>query len=179
MKCQLMGIKEGSDGGSIIAVKLPSNWSAEYAALESTPVEVDIKKWRQSRSRDANRYIWTLIDQLAEKLERSKIEIYREAIKGIGGVSETYCVRDKAVQTLVDGWSRSGIGWFADKEPSTLLPGFTNVVLYKGSSVYDTKQMSALIDHVIQDCKSVGIETLPPHEIEAMEAAWEARQCER
>ena len=39
------------------------------------------------------------------------------------------------------------------------------MVLYYGSSVYDTKQMSALIDHIVQDCKALGIETKTPAEI--------------
>ena len=171
MKCKLMGITQGAYGGSIVAIQMPGNWGDEYAELKDAPVSVEIKKWRNNRSKDANRFVWALIDQLAERLNRSKIEVYREAIRDIGGVSESYCVRDRAVQTLVDGWCH-GIGWFADTEPSTLLPGFTNVTLYKGSSAYDSKQMHALIDHVVQDCKAVGIDTIPPHEIEAIEAAW-------
>ena len=157
---------------SIVMIRLPGDWGAEYESLKESPVEVEIKKWHAPRSMTANRYVWVLIDKLAEKIGRSKIEIYREAIKGIGGVSETYCVRNRAVQTLVDGWCH-GIGWFADTEPSAVLPGFTNVVLYTGSSAYDSKQMHALIDHIVQDCKAVGIETMTPAEIAALEAQWQ------
>lgn len=176
MKCQLMDIAPGPDGHeSIVSLSVPGDWSEEYAELCDGPVSVEIKKWRRSRSKDANRYLWELIDQLAAKLNRSKIEVYREAIRDIGGVSYSYLVRDRAVQPLIEGWSHNGVGWFAEHEPSKLMPGFENVVLYMGSSVYDSKQMSSLIDHVVQDCKAVGIVTLPPHEIEAMEMAWGGR----
>ena len=130
-----------------------------------------MKRWRERRSLDANAYCWTLIDKLAAARGLTKAEIYREAIRGIGGVSETVCVTDKAVDRLVEGWSHNGLGWFAETMPSKI-PGCTNVILHYGSSTYDTKQMSALIDHIVQDCKAVGIETKTPHELESMLNDW-------
>ena len=135
---------------------------------------VEIKPVRPRRSLDANAYLWVLLDKLAEKLNASKLDVYREAIRGIGGVSETICVRDVAAEKLIEGWRHNGAGGFAETMPSKL-PKCVNVVLYYGSSVYDSKQMSALIDHIIQDCKAVGIETLPPDKIAAMNAAWEEK----
>lgn len=132
--------------------------------------DVEIKAKRPRRSLDTNAYAWVLIDKLAAKLNRSKLEIYREAIRGIGGVSDTVCIRDIAVQNLIDGWEHNGAGWFAETAPSKL-PGCVNVTLYYGSSTYDSKQMSALIDHVVQDCKAVGIETMTPEQIAALNAA--------
>lgn len=132
--------------------------------------DVEIKPKRPRRSIDANGYMWVLIDKLAAKLGRTKVEVYREAIRGIGGVSETVCVRDVAVDKLIEGWRHNGLGWFADKVPSKL-PGCTNVILYYGSSEYDSKQMASLIDHIVQDCRSVGIETMTPEQIAALDAA--------
>ena len=135
--------------------------------LHEVDVDVTAKKWRRKRSLDANNYAWKLIDLLAEKLGRTKVEVYREAIRNIGGVSETVCVVEKAVDKLVKGWRRNGLGWIADIEPSKL-PGCKNVRLFYGSSSYDSKQMSSLIDCLIQDCKAVGIETMTPQEIKAL-----------
>ena len=135
---------------------------------------VEIKPIRPRRSLDANAYLWVLLDKLAEKMNASKLDIYREAIRGIGGVSETVCVREVAAEKLIEGWQHNGAGWFAETMPSKI-GGCVNVVLYYGSSVYDTKQMSALIDHIIQDCKAVGIETLTPEKTAALNAAWEGR----
>lgn len=130
---------------------------------------VEIKPRRPRRSLDQNGYAWTLIDKLAAKLGRSKIEIYREAIRGIGGVSDTVCVQEIAVQNLIDGWEHNGLGWFAETFPSKI-KGCVNVTLYYGSSKYDSTQMSALIDHLVQDCKAVGgIETMTPQQIAALD----------
>jgi hypothetical protein len=49
--------------------------------------------------------------------------------------------------------------------------GCTNVILYYGSSTYNTAQMSLLIDHLVQDAKALGIETMTPQELEALKIA--------
>ena len=113
----------------------------------------------------------SLLDKLAAQRGISKLDAYREAIRGIGGVSDTICATEKAAPKLVENWSHNGIGWFAETMPSKI-DGCVNVILYYGSSTYDTKQMSSLIDHIVQDCKAVGIETKPPHELAALEQAW-------
>lgn len=129
--------------------------------LHESDVTADIKRWRPRKTRDQNAYAWKLIDMIAEKTGYSKRDVYREAIRGIGGVSDTCCVADKAVKQLVRGWEHHGLGWFAEATPSKL-KGCTNVILYYGSSTYDTKQMSALIDHLKQDAQSVGIDSMTP-----------------
>lgn len=157
------------DGRALLTVSGGAELADLYDTWQGKPVE--IKPQRPKRSLDANAYCWVLLDKLAAKLGRTKAEIYREAIRSIGGVSETVCVRDIAVDKLIEGWQHNGLGWFADTMPSKL-KGCTNVVLYYGSSTYDTKQMSALIDAIVQDCKAVGVETLTPEQIAALNAAW-------
>ena len=44
--------------------------------------------------------------------------------------------------------------------------------IFRGSSTYDTKEMSLLIDGTVSECKEQGIETLPPEELERMLAKW-------
>ena len=126
-----------------------------------------MKQHRNKRSLDANGYAWVLMDKIAARMHIDKVEVYREAIKNIGGVSETVCVQDKAVDRLRQGWEQNGIGWQTDTMPSKL-KGCTNVILYYGSSTYDTQQMSLLIDHIVQDAKALGIETMTPAELEAL-----------
>lgn len=134
---------------------------------------VTVKEQRKGRSLDANAYCWVLLDKLAEKLSIPKTEIYRRYIREIGGNSETVCVLEKAADKLCEGWEHNGIGWQAERIPSKI-EGCVNVVLYYGSSTYDTKQMSRLIDMVVQDCKSFGIETLTPQELDRMKDRWDA-----
>ena len=137
--------------------------------------DVTIKPHRERRSLDANAYCWVLIDKLAAAYRMTKEEVYREYIRHIGGNNSTVCVQDKAVEQLVSGWERNGLGWQAETYPSKIV-GCTNVILYYGSSTYDTEQMSRLIDMIIFDCKAQGIETLPPDKLTAMMEGWDAKR---
>ena len=133
--------------------------------------DVEIKEHREKRSLDANAYFWVLVDRLAEKTRISKTDIYRNYIREIGGNHEMVCVIDSAVDKLRRGWEHNGLGWQTDTMPSKI-PNCTNVILYYGSSTYNTRQMSHLIDMAVQDCQEQGIETLPPEKLAGMMEEW-------
>lgn len=171
MKGRLLDLAFGRDGKQRVTVELDEDFREGWDALHDGEVAVEIKKYRKRRSLDANAYAWVLIDRLAEKLRMTKTDVYRELIRNIGGVSQTVCVQDKAVQDLISGWSHNGLGWFAETMPSKLA-GCTNVVLYYGSSSYDSSQMSALLDLLIDDCKAQGIETTTPEELAKYKEEW-------
>ena len=139
--------------------------------LNDKTLSIEVKPYRAKRSLDANAYFFVLADKLAAKLGTSKEEVYRNAVRDIGGVSEIVCVKNEAVERLCEGWSKNGIAWQTETFPSKI-DGCTNVILYYGSSTYTTDQMSRLIDHIVQDCKAVGIETMTPNAIAEMLSLW-------
>ena len=155
----LTGIQRLFGGEWSITLTTREDFSEQYESLKENPVSFEIKKASKKRSRDANALAWVLIDKLAEKTRISKTEVYRSAIKEIGGVSEVVCIQDKAVERLCSGWQKNGLGWQTETVPSKI-PGCTNVILYYGSSTYDTAQMSRLLDLIIQECEQQGIPTL-------------------
>lgn len=135
------------------------------------PYELTVEKKKRKRSLDANAYCWVLIGKLAAKLHLTMSEIYQSAIKEIGDNFETVCVQNKAVDKLRDGWEHNGLGWLTVTLPSKI-PDCTCIQLYYGSSVYDTVQMSRLIDTIVTECKAQGIETMTPEELERLKEAW-------
>ena len=158
-----------ADGGLFLETTDPT---ARKLAYGFKPGEYELVKSKKRRSLDANAYAWTLIDKIAAAVRITKTEVYRNAIKDIGGVSDTVCVKDEAVEKLRAGWSKNGLGWQTDIMQSKI-PGCTNVVLYYGSSSYSTHQMSVLIDQLIEDAKALGIETMPQDRLEALLNDWE------
>lgn len=138
---------------------------------ECEKLSIEVKPFRQRRSLDANAYCWVLIDKLAERLGESKETIYRQYITNIGGNSEIVCVLNKAVERLCEGWRRNGLGWQTQTFESQIR-GCTNVILYYGSSVYDSAQMAKLLDLIVQDCKELGIPTETPDEIARLKSMW-------
>lgn len=145
--------------------------SVEKIRQSDKPHEIEIKEIKRKRSLDANAYFWVLCDKLAQKTRIPKVEIYREAIRNIGGNNSVICVRNFEVDKLRATWERNGLGWQTDTMPSKT-EGCTNVILYYGSSTYNTEQMSRLIDNIVQDCKEQGIETMTPAELTLLKEAW-------
>lgn len=141
----------------------------EYSHAEK--LSFKISKYREKRSLNANAYFWTLCGKLSEKIGIPKIEIYRDYIREIG-VYRTVEIDKKAVDTLITSWGLHGIGWIAERVDNSRTKDFVMVNLYYGSSTYNTKQMSRLIDNIVQDCKEQGIETLTPYELEVLKTEW-------
>ena len=133
--------------------------------------EYTLTRANKKRSLDANAYCFVLIDKLAAALGLTKTEIYRNAIKEIGGNSEVVLVKDEAVGEFCRSWESRGLGWQTDQMPSAY-PGMTTVVCYVGSSQYDSKQMSRLIDSLVQDAKALGIETENERKIQSLLESW-------
>ena len=102
-------------GKPVLALEVNEDKSTLQSMYEELRGEerlsIKIGKFAKKRSLYANAYAWVLIGRLAEKLNIPKTDIYRSAIKEIGGNSDTVCIQDKAVQSLRDGWERNGIGW--------------------------------------------------------------------
>lgn len=135
---------------------------------EDKEYEISVDKVKQHRSNDANRYFWELVGKLSEKINVSPEDIYRTYIKDIGGNYEVIPIRDDVVETWKKNWKVKGIGWQCDVIGESKLRGYTNVICYYGSSTYDSRQMSRLIDLCVQDCKTQGIETARPDELALM-----------
>lgn len=130
--------------------------------------ELSIGKVKAKRSNDANRYFWELVGQLSAKINVSPEDIYRTYIKDVGGNYEIVPIREDAVDTWIQAWRSKGIGWQCDIIGESKLRGYTNVICYYGSSTYNTKQFSRLINLCIDDCKANGIEVMTESEMALM-----------
>ena len=144
-------------------------------ALSFQEGEYRIEKAKKKRSLEANAYFWVLVAKIAAVTGIPRSEIYRHAIKEIGGNSTIICVSEKAADDFCREWERKGEGWQTERFISKF-PGYINVELYFGSSTYDTATMSRLIDNAVQDAKALGIETLPPEKIVALMEAWDGKK---
>lgn len=127
-------------------------------------LDVDIKEHREKRSADANAYMWKLLEKMSEKLPESKDELYDKMLIEYG-VFETVSVRKEAAEAFIRQWKgpvkRLGSGVVNGRE-------FEHLRVCFGSSGYDTKQMSRLLEGIIRECNDLGIETKTPAEIADM-----------
>ena len=171
MKGKIKDFLKTAGGDYIITLVTRAECADEIEPLREEEVEFSIKKYRKRRSLNANAYAWVLIDKIAQKTRLTPEEVYREAIRHIAGVSEYLCMRKSAADTFCKAWSRKGIGWLTKTETSKI-DGCVTVKVWYGSSTYDTEQMSALIDNLVQDAKALGITTETPDEIARIKSLW-------
>lgn len=163
------------DSGGVwlcLRVTAPAAAKEFCGTMQPKLYDADLKVHREKRSLDANAYAWVLMGRLSAKLNIPTAEVYRQYIREIGDNFEIVPIRDDAKGTWIKNWQSRGIGWICDDLGHGKIDGYNNIVCYFGSSAYDTKQMSCLIELIVQDCKAQGIETLPTDKLDAMKLDW-------
>ena len=124
-------------------------------------------KHRNKRSLDANAYCWVILQKIAEVLHQDKWNVYLEML-GKYGVFTHIIVKPNVVDKVKEEWRT------VKELGEVSVNGMTGIQLqcYFGSSTYNTKDMSVLIDGIVYEAKELGIETLPPDELERMKIEW-------
>ncbi len=134
---------------------------------------LEIREHHGKRSLDANAYAWVLINEIAGVMGLDPEQVYRDAVTKTGGNIEYLPVREDALKKWDRIWSSKGLGWQTEVlGPCKNLPGYVTVACYYGSHVFDAKQMSNLIENLVQDAKALGIDTRPPQERQQLVERW-------
>jgi len=134
-------------------------------------LSVDIKQHRQKRSLDSNSYCWILCQKIAEVIHSTKELVYKKVIKDVGQF-ELMPIKNEAVERWQKVWNSKGMGWFSEVLEDSKLVGYKKIISYYGSSCYDNREMSILINELVTQCKELNIETMAPAEIERMNNIW-------
>lgn len=137
-----------------------------YEALKDIEqLDIEIKVHREKRSLNANAYCWKLITEIANVNRTSKDEVYIEMLKRYGQSDFVSVLSEIDVACYFKYYEVAGQSKLNGKD-------FTHYKVFKGSSEYDTKEMSILIDGVISECKELGIETMTPNELKKLKESW-------
>nr|DAL39907.1 MAG TPA_asm: NinB protein [Caudoviricetes sp.] len=136
---------------------------------------IELKKWRQKRSLDANSYCWVLCDKIAKELCKdgtivTKEDVYKDAILQIGSF-EPFIVQEKTYMNFKRIWEKQGLGFLVQEVSKK--DKCIKVNCYYGSSTYNTKEMSLLIECIVELAKTLNIETKPQSEIDSLLKEWD------
>ena len=140
--------------------------------------EIHINLPQKRRSLDANAYFHVLIGKIADALTISKA-CAKNTMLGKYGQRE---IDESGYITLL---VRSDIPMMEREDVHTFPIGyteiydteFTNYAVIRGSHTYNSKEMNYLIEGTIADAKELGIETMPPQELERMLSLWKPRKA--
>ena len=137
---------------------------------------LELKEHRERRSLDANSFAWVLIGKIADALTAeaqgdnavSKDEVYLDMLKryGQGGVVK---VRNADAEKFCKAWK------YNEKHESLTDENAAYYRFWVGSSHFNKAEMSVLINGIVAECKSMGIDTATPDELERMLMAWDGR----
>lgn len=141
-------------------------------SLAGEQLAIDIDKYRKKRSLNANRYFWKLCNEIAKVIGSDKDTVYllqlkkygvwvdltiqREALEGFRRLTEFRVIED-----MTDGYKESDTAYIRG---------------YYGSSRYDTKEMSILLNGTISDAHDLGIKTWEQAEIDRLIAEWKGER---
>lgn len=169
-------VEPALSGGAIVTFEtVDLQYSPELLhKYEGKKISVEVKEKRGGRSLDANAYCWVLCDKIAQTkgLMATKTDVYKKAIKDYG-VTSIVAISQDAVPAFIRDWKTRGYGNDVDvmgkmKEH----PDHVWLRVYHGSSTYDTKEMSVLLDGIIADAKELDIDTMTPAEVEKLKSMW-------
>ena len=140
--------------------------------LKGKKLTVEIKQYREKRSLDANAYYWQLLTQLADALNISKPAAHNRMLRQYG---QLMIIDEQAVYTVLPDTEEAekainAAETYHLKPTSQVKQGkggkmYRTYMMLRGSSDYDTKEMSLLINGLVEECKEQGIETIPPDEL--------------
>lgn len=141
-------------------------------------LDIELKKYRKKRSLDANAYCWVICDLIAKDLSKdgtvvTKEAVYKDAILQIG-TFEPMIIEEKAYENFKRIWERQGLGFLIQEV--TKKDKCVKVHCYYGSSTYNSKEMSLLIQLLVDLAKTLGIETKTSEEIESLLESWDKNE---
>lgn len=124
---------------------------------KSLPVEVTFKAVRKARSTDANALMWHCISQIAYALNTTKWEVYLDMLR-------RYTVGRHVACNLsaVDAVMRTCRECERLEDVEVNGTKLAQLILYVGSSHFDTAEMSHFLDCIISEMKEMGLPTPTP-----------------
>lgn len=135
--------------------------------LKDELLSIDIKKYRKKRSLDANGLLWHCIGEIANALRTDKWEVYLMMLKRYGVY--TYGVfRENKIEHVKKMWRETEVVGEVDINGEKGV----QMLLYFGSSTYDTAEFSRLLDGVISEMKEIGLQPPTSGEMRRLLEEW-------
>lgn len=152
-------------GRQRLVIDLAEDFRPYFDAYKGKELSVEIKPFREKRSLDANALCWKLCEEIADVLRLSKNEVYIQMLKDYGQSDIVSALADVDVSYYFKYYEAAGTGTVNGKR-------FIHYKVFKGSSEYDRREMSILLDGIVREARQLDIPVWSRQEIEAIKEAW-------
>ena len=139
----------------------------EYEKLsKSDKIKISLEENIEKRGTNANSALWVLCNKIANVIGTTKEETYLHQLKKYG---QSFLV------PLTIGTDPKGYFKYYEYREKGEINGRTCdwYVVYKGSSEYNKREMSVLLEGTNNDCKELGVETIEEFKMKKLIEEWE------
>ena len=151
----------------------PEKISTYLWTLDKTK-KYELKEYKQKRSNDANAYFHLLVNKLARFYNISDEDMKIKMNLDYGTIARFEDGRIKGCKvpegTNIKEFYNYAKWYKTDEE------GNDCYMFYKQTHTLDSREMSQLINGVVQECQDVGIETRTPEEIKSLLESWKPNE---
>lgn len=145
----------------------PEDVTESIWKLDGKEVVLEIKRKTKKRSINANNFFWKLCSLIAAEIHSDKDCVYEIMLKRYGQYIDIECEPYTAPKVRELFRISEVIQDKYEQAEKIVVRG------YLGSHLYDTKEMSVLINGAVSECKEMGIDTWSKEEIDNLVAQWE------
>lgn len=141
-----------------------------FAQHADDELSITVKKYRKKRSLDANAMLWSCINKIAGATGQDSWDVYLMMLERYGQF--TYIkVREEAVGRIKSQWREcKEVGFEEFRDGSK----YIELLCYYGSSTYDSREFSILLDGVISSMKDLHLQIPATKDVQRSLEAWEA-----
>lgn len=140
----------------------------ELEKMQEQELRVKVVRYRKKRSLSANALFWHCVGEISKVLQMDKWDVYLRLLKDYGKFTYIVC-RPEMVDSIRTQWRESMVWNSVDVngEPAV------QMLCFFGSSSYNTKEMSVLIDGTIETMKELGLDTPMSQDVRAALERWD------
>lgn len=158
----------------VVSFEMIDGDAEAFEKLKDKDLDVEVKVHREHRSLDANKMLWACLGDMAKELQRDPWDLYLMMLKRYGQYT-TLFVRPEAIEMLRRQWreiDEVGDTTIVNEDGEAQRMVYLNC--FFGSSTYDSKEFSHLLDGVISEMKEIGLTPPPSSDLKRAIERWEA-----
>lgn len=167
MKGRIIDYSVGMNRKQRIILEIDSDFREGFEKLKTEELEIQIRKWRNKRSNDANAYFHVLVNEIALATGDADADVKRRLVVDYGTVArdtEGMVVGFKLPVNVDVDAIYPYTKWIKDVTENG--KKFSCYIVYKRSSEMDTKEMAHLIEGTIREAQLLNIDTDTPTKAE-------------
>lgn len=161
------------DGTQNITVTVNSDFRDIFDELNGKQLDIEIKQYREKRSRNANAYFHVLVTKIAEKVKSSNEDVKKLLVCDYGTIAKDddgCTIGFKLPANVPADAIYPYVKCFDTREENG--KQFNCYLVYKQTHLMDSSEMARLIDGAITEARDLGIDTDTPEVIARYKKEW-------